>query len=323
MCRVETVSLGYGYDAMLRDYTTLYNTVDSYDNPEHIELPVEYFQSSFSYPNVNLSEDFVLVRNNAGELIASGTIFSDAQSTLSSRLSVHVHPEYRNQGIGSMVLNQLIERGLKRGSSEYVCRFPSFRPYVTSFVQKHGFRYDYTWLKMQVNLKSPALVFPHPLGLTIRALNVKKELAVWAQLQNAIFKDYPGYKAVNTEVLDSITKHSTFDSSLLVIGTYFSRPIGYCLGFSFEPLDQEKILRIEGMGVLPEFRRRGYGCALVSEILKRAYIKDHASSELVVLSSNTSAISLYAKCGFKESCRHLWYMRTFSEHAKGSEEISG
>jgi len=321
MCKVVTLAEASGYEAMLRDYTRLYNAVDSFDNPEHLELPTEYFQSSFSFPTVNLSEDFVLVRNDVGELIASGTIFTEDNSSHTSRLMIQVHPQYRCQGIGSEVLDHLIQIGLKRGSSEFVCRVPSFRPYATSFVEKRGFNHDYTWKKMQIQLRNPGPVFPHPIGLTVRALNVKKELAVWAELQNTIFRDFPGYEAVNTEILSSTIKHITFDSSLLVIGTYFSQPIGYCLGFSVESLNKEKILRIEGMGVLPQFRRRGYGSAIVSEILKRAYIKQHVSSELVVRSSNRSAIGLYEKCGFTEIYKHLWYKRTAPQRAKGRDEI--
>jgi ribosomal protein S18 acetylase RimI-like enzyme len=323
MCKVEASTPAPSNEAMLRDYTALHNTVDAFDNPDHIELPPEYFESSFSYPTVDLSEDFVLVRNDVGDLIASGTIFTEKNSSLTSRLTVQVHPLYRKQGIGTKVLNQLIETGLKRGSSEFVCRVPSFRSYTASFVEKHGFSHDYAWLKMQIELKNPAPVFSHPLGLTIRALNGKKELAIWAQLQNTIFKDALGYEAVNTDILDSTIKHSTFDSSLLLIGTYFSQPIGYCLGFSVESLTKEKTIRIEEMGILPEFRRRGYGCALVSELLKRAYIKEHASSELVVLSSNGPAIRLYKKCGFKERCKHHWYKKIVGQCTKAGEEIGG
>jgi len=321
MCRVEPFTQASGDEAMLRDYTKLHNAVDSFDNPDHIELPTEYFQSSFSFPDVNLSDDFVLVRNDVGEWIASGTIFTEDNSSLTSRLIIQVHPLYRHRGIGSEVLNHLLQIGLKRGSSDFVCRVPSYRSYVASFVEKHGFNHDYTRLKMQIELRNPPPVFPHPIGLTVRALNVKKELAIWAQLQNTIFRDFPGYEAVNTEILDSTIKHSAFDSSLLVIGVYFSQPIGYCLGFSIDSLNKEKIIRIEGMGVLPEFQRRGYGCAIVSEILKRAYIKQHVSSELAVLSYNRFAISLFKKCGFNESFKHLWYKRTVGQCTKERDEI--
>lgn len=321
MCKVDAFTLTPGNGAMMSDYTALHNTVGSFDNPDHISLPTEYFQSSFSFPNVDLSEDFVLVRNAAGELIASGTIFTEDNPSLTSRLMVQVHPQYRRQGIGSKVLNRLIQIGLKRDSSEFVCSFPSFRLYAASFLEEHGFRHEYTWLKMQVELRNPAAAVPLPLGLTVRALNIKRESVVWAQLQNTIFEDFPGYVAVDTEALAFIVKHSTFDPNLLVIGTFFSRPIGYCLGLSIESMTKEKTLKIEGMGVLPEFRRRGYGCALVSEILNRAYIKGHTSSELVVLSSNAAAITLYKKCGFKERYKHMWYKRTVVQCAEGREEI--
>ncbi|MDH4212771.1 MAG: GNAT family N-acetyltransferase [Candidatus Thorarchaeota archaeon] len=321
MCKVETITPMSGDEALLKDYAKLQNAVDSFDNPEHSELPTGYFQSSFSFSNADLSEDFVLVRNNAGDLIASGTIFTEDNSSLTSRLMIQVHPHYRCQGIGSEVLNHLVQIGLKRGASEFVCRVPSFRSYAASFVEKHGFKLDYTWVKMQIELRNPAPVFPHPIGLTVRALNVKEELTTWAQLQNTIFKESPGYEAVNAEILDSIIKHRIFDSSLLVIGTYFSEPIGCCLGFSIESMNKEKILQIKGMGVLPQFQRRGYGCAIVSEILKRAYIKQHVSSELVVLSSNRTAISLYEKCGFKESYKLLGYKKTAAQQVKGRDEI--
>jgi len=321
MSNVETYTPKSVDEEMLRDYTKLHNTVDSFDNPEHIELPTEYFQSSFSFPTVNLSEDFILVRNDLGELIASGTIFTEDNTSLTSRLMVQVHPQYRCQGIGTEVLNQLIQTGQKRGSSEFVCRVPSYRSYATSFVEKRGFDHDYTWMKMQIRLGNPPPVFPHPIGLTVRALNVKKELPIWAELQNTIFKDFPGYESVNIEILSATTKHITFDSSLLVIGTYFSQPIGYCLGFSIESMNKEKTLRIEGMGVLPEFRRRGYACAIMSEILKRAYIKQHVSSELVVRSTNTSAIGLYEKCGLREVYKHLWYKKAVPHHKEGRDEI--
>jgi ribosomal protein S18 acetylase RimI-like enzyme len=319
MCNVETLALAPGDEAMMEDYAALHNAVGSFDDPDHIHLPTEYFQSSFSFPNVDLSEDFLLVRNAAGELIASGTIFTDDNSSLTSRLMVQVHPQYRRQGIGSKVLNHLIQVGSKRGSSEFVCRFPSFRPYVAPFLEEHGFHHDYTWLKMHVELKYPAISPPAPQGLIVRPLNVKRESVVWAHLQNTIFRDFPGYEPVNIETLASIVKHCTFDPSLLVLGTFFFKPIGYCLGFSVESSTKGKILKIEGMGVLREFRRRGYARALMSEILTRAYMNGHTSSELVVLSSNTAAIALYEKYGFREKQKHMWYKRTIAKGAVGRE----
>ena len=303
MTTSDAFTLEPGNNSMFNDYTALYNAVDSFDNPDHIELTKEYFQSSFSYPTVNLSRDIVLVRNANGELIASGTVFTQSESSHTSRLMIQVQPEYRRLGIGSRILEHMTEIGLKRGSSVFVCRFPNFRSQAVSFAEHHGFSLDYTWVKMRIEHEKPVKVTPLPWGLTVR------ELAVWAQLQNAIFKDYPGYEDVNSENMTSIVKHSSFDPNLLVIGTVFEKPIGYCLGLSVGSTTNDKTLKIEGMGVLPEHQRKGYGQALVFEILNRAYIKGHSSSELVVLSDNKAAIDLYKKCGFQERYHHLWYKK--------------
>ena len=311
MCTSYTYTLEPGNDALFNDYSNLFNAVDSFDNPNHVEFAKEYFQSSFSYPNVDLSRDIVLVRNFDEELIASGTVLPQNNTSPTSRLMIQVHPDYRRQGIGTRILQYLIERGLERGSSTFVCRIPSFRPYVAPFVQLHGFNHDCTWVKMRLEHEKPVMATPHPWGLTVRGLNIKKELLLWAEIQKKIFNDRLNYEETNVEILSSLVKHDSFDPNLLIVGTVFNRPVGYCLGFSVGGGRTEKRLKIEGMGILPECRRKGYGQALLFEILNRAYIKGHTSSELVVLSTNQPAISMYEKCGFREIYRHMWYKKKY------------
>lgn len=306
----DAFTLEPGNQGMFRDYTALFNAVDSFDNPDHIELSKEYFRSSFSYPTIDLSRDIVLVRNSSGDLIASGAVITHDESSKTSRLTIQVHPEYRRQGIGTKILVCLTEIGLKRGLSVFVCRFPNFRPHVATFVKRHGFSHDHTLTKMRIEHKKPVTTTPLPRGLIVRGLNIKKELSLWAQLQNTIFKDKLDYEAVDVESLRLMTKHSSFDRNLLVICKVYDTPVGYCMGFSVQSETGEKILKIDAMGVLPEYRRKGYGQALIFEILNRAYIKGHTSSELLVLNTNQAAINLYEKCGFRERYRYMRYKRT-------------
>ena len=73
----------------------------------------------------------------------------------------------------------------------------------------------------------------------------------------------------------------------------------------------KNVLQIHGLGVLPEYRRNGYGQSLLLEVLNRAYIDGYDISELVVNSTNQAAIRMYMKYGFQERYRHLWYKRIF------------
>lgn len=309
----EAYTLEAGNESVISEYTTLYNAVDSLDNPDHIRLTKDYFQSSFSSPNVDLARDVVLARKSDGNLIASGIILPQTNTSSTSRLMIQVHPEYRRQGVGTRVLQHLTEVGLARGSSRFVCRFPSFRPYVIPFARNHDFNHEYTCIKMRIEHKKPVTTPSLPWGLTVRGLNIKRELSVWAELQNTIFKDNLDYQPVDVDTLKHRTKQSSFDRNLLILCTVNGRSVGYCMAFSVLSEAGEKTLKIHGMGVLPEYRRYRYGQALLFEILNRAYIKGHTSSELLVLSTNQVAINLYEKCGFRERYRYLLYKRVVEQ----------
>ncbi len=313
MCEPNVYSLEPGNESVVDDYTALYNVVDSLDNPDHIKLTEGYFQSSFSTPNVDFERDTVVVRNANGNLIASGIIISQSKQSTTSRLTIQVHPEYRRQGIGSRVLHHLKEIGLARGTTRFVCRFPSFRYYVIPFVRNHGFIHEYSWMKMRIEHKKPVPTPSLPWMLTVRGLNIKREIPVWADLQNTIFKDKPNYEPVDTDTLRARTEHTSFDPNLLILCLVSEEPVGYCMGYSIQSDTGEKILKIDGMGVLPEHRRKRYGQAMLFEMLNRAYIKGHTSTELVVLTTNRPAIRLYEKCGFRERYQYLWYKRVIEQ----------
>jgi GNAT superfamily N-acetyltransferase len=311
MYESEGYILEAGNESMFDEYTDLFNVVDSFDNPNHVKLTKDYFQSSFLISKIDLEHDTVLVRNCSGKMVASGIITNN--NDLSSRLIIQVHPEYRRQGIGSRVLHYLTELGLARGSSKFVCRLPSFRPYVLPFARKHRFLHDYSWIKMRIEHKIPISTPSLPWGLTIRGLNIKKELQVWADIQNSIFRDYPHYEMVDVATLRSLTEHSNFDNNLVVLCIVSGKHVGYGFGYSISSETSEKTFKISGMGILHEYRKHRYGQALLYELLNRAYIKGHTSSELVVFSTNRPAIRLYEKCGFQESYRYLWYKRNLEK----------
>jgi ribosomal protein S18 acetylase RimI-like enzyme len=58
-----------------------------------------------------------------------------------------------------------------------------------------------------------------------------------------------------------------------------------------------------GMGLLPGYRRRGLGRALLEGTLERARAKGLLRVELEVYASNGTAIALYERCGFRHEGR--------------------
>ncbi len=85
-----------------------------------------------------------------------------------------------------------------------------------------------------------------------------------------------------------------------------SKVVGYVMtrierGFGFLKRDLRRLGHIVSIAVHPDYRRRGIGYALMIEVLKRMkelYKADEAYLEVRV--SNTPAIKLYEKLGFKK-----------------------
>ena len=75
--------------------------------------------------------------------------------------------------------------------------------------------------------------------------------------------------------------------------------VGWC---DITPLAYEGLTHVGrlGMGLLPKYRRQGWGTKLVSEALRLAFKKNLERIELEVFASNVGAIKLYKNIGFKE-----------------------
>ena len=310
MCPPNTLSLVSGSEDMFDDYAELYNTVNSFDNPDHRNLSGGFFESLYSSPNLDFKHDIALIRSSIGDLIGSG-IVRRTSTSLNARIVIQVHPENRRQGIGSNILKHFLRNGMNQSGTEIHSRVFSFRPYSIAFANHHGFKYDHTWVKMQYEntaRTSPAHI---PRGFKIRALNTKTELEIWAQLQNQIFIDNPHYERVSAESLKSLIRNINYDPNLIIVGEVGDVPIGMCMGWSTRSNKsdaKEMTLQIQGMGVLPKYRREGYATTLLLELMNRGYLKGHTKSELLVMSTNDVAMNMYNKIGFVEKYRHLWYV---------------
>ena len=298
-----------GSNEMFKDYTRLHNLVDSFDNDDHIKYSPEYFRSFFSNPEVSLLRDVILVRNQNRELIGSGAMFLSNDSH-QANLVIQVHPKHRRQHIGTKIFESLFEKGIEREATEFTIRALSFRPYSIAFAKSLGFHLSHSYTKMRFDFTEPVKPALHPWGFKVRALNPRKELRLWATLENDLFKDTPGYEGCTPQLLESRIKHPGFDPNLVLVGEARNASIGLCVGRTLQaPVNQskKKILQITGIGVLPDHRRKGYGSSLLVEEMNRAYLKGHTSAELLVLTSNTEAIALYRKHGFERKYEHLWY----------------
>jgi ribosomal protein S18 acetylase RimI-like enzyme len=163
---------------------------------------------------------------------------------------------------------------------------------------------------MLLNHNKPVKPALHPWGFKVRAINIRKELNLWASIQNKLFREISGYVSVTAEFLNSLSLHDGYDPNLIVVAEAKDIIVGLCVGWSFtlgNGNDEGKILQIKGIGVHPDFQRKGLGSALLQEVMNRAYLKRHMRTEVFVAETNQAATNLFAKHGFRKRYKRLWY----------------
>ncbi|MCD6569396.1 MAG: GNAT family N-acetyltransferase [Deltaproteobacteria bacterium] len=86
--------------------------------------------------------------------------------------------------------------------------------------------------------------------------------------------------------------------------------VGYCFAF-----EMRSMIHLLNLAVMPEFRRKGIGRALVGEIISLAALSNRQSIFLEVRMSNESAKCLYRSMGFRHVCTWKRYYIDTGEDA--------
>ena len=64
---------------------------------------------------------------------------------------------------------------------------------------------------------------------------------------------------------------------------------------------------IVALGVLPEYRRSGYGRQMLTRIVQMLLEESHREVLIEVVTDNRNALTLYRTCGFKEQAEYGYY----------------
>ena len=72
-------------------------------------------------------------------------------------------------------------------------------------------------------------------------------------------------------------------------------------------VETESGVYVRGVGILPEYRRRGYGRGLLAALLLKMRAEGQTRFALDVATENPSALSIYKACGFREMTIYDYY----------------
>lgn len=217
--------------------------------------------------------------------------FGGADSPL--ELSGMVHPEYRRQGIFSKLYELVIAECRCRNAKDILLLCDQKSVSGQKFLERAGAAYQYSEFEMYQSGEPCKTEIEQLRGIHLRkAVNAD---AIEVARQNAIY--FGGAEEqVDVDATDKIPLPEDEERRGMTI--YLAEKEEQILGkVHLQIIDG--IGGIYGLGVLPQYRGKGFGRAILLEAIENLKALKAKEIMLQVATGNVSALSLYKSCGFE------------------------
>ncbi|HEY1388547.1 MAG TPA: GNAT family N-acetyltransferase [Ktedonobacterales bacterium] len=234
-----------------------------------------------------------------GALVGFCTLSGDDDPEL--ELCGMVHPAYRRRGIGRALLGAALASARRRLATLRVlaiCEDASAAG--RAFVAAAGGNHSFSENRMETAAMPPA----HASHAPARDLDVREagqdEAHELARVIAASFGQSDDHMA------EDIVRDMTLEEEryfLARLSDESNEPVG-----AFKIFVDKPKAYIYAFGVLPEYRRRGYGREILEDILARLFAEGRTAVGLEVDADNTPAQALYRSVGFHDVTVYGYYV---------------
>lgn len=206
-----------------------------------------------------------------------------------------VHPEYRRLGVFTK-LHELVMMECRRRKAQNILLLCDHNSTAGGrFLEKIGAAPHHSEYEMHL---AEGADHSADLRSDIRFRKAGNADAEEVARQNAIYFDLGGDKAEEQPSAQSLLLPEEEEKRGMTI--YFAELDGAVIGkVHLQLINGEG--GIYGLGVLPEYRGKGYGRALLLEAVRRLKADGAKDILLQVEARNARALGLYQSCGFKET----------------------
>jgi ribosomal protein S18 acetylase RimI-like enzyme len=256
------------------------------------QLHIRIFPTMLRSRPGNETNDFLYYED--GQLV--GLLSLDDMGKEDREMTGMVHPEYRRRGIFTLLLTQAKEEAQRRHIQRLVIVCERFSRSGLAFVESTGAAYDFSEHKMELQHYQPHGAFSPALQLIKADTN---DIDVIASIIAASFGQ--SVEGAREHVVESIGTSTT----QYYLATFENEPVG-CLDVFYS---DNGTAGIYGFGILPSFRRRGFGRQILERTINliRAEEGKEKYIELEVETDNDNAIALYRSIGFVEVTTYGYY----------------
>lgn len=210
-----------------------------------------------------------------------------------AELNGMTHPEWRRKGIFKKLFDLAIDECSRNGFKKILLLTDGKSKSGNEFIKAVGGEYDFSEYGMEL-ISQHFLENLFPINLRKAKASDKKELSRQDLIYFSDKEENESFRVSAEEETEQIEEDES-----RIKNAYIAELDNEVIGkIHIEYNDYSAF--ILGFGVLPEFRGKGYGRAVLKAALKLISEKDIKQVELDVADKNSRALNLYKSCGFKE-----------------------
>lgn len=258
--------------------------------------------------SIQIETDVWIVLSSTNEMIGYGFV----EETGANRMDtcVFVHPQYKKQGIGTLLLTKVEERAIvlaksKDGEQKLMNQIPFRNSSARNLVENKGYQFSRLYERMKIELTEQPNTPQFPEEITLRTFQPDHDEETLFSIYDETFQDSWGYTKKDFSTWISQKKGEEYDPSLWFIVWKDSKPVGFLMSRM-----QDDGLFIDLLGVKREYRKHGIGKTLLLHTFGVAFQRNQKTIVLYVdTDSLTNANRLYQQVGMRPYSQTAVYMK--------------
>lgn len=279
------------------------------------EDPTEaYLRDMLTWPNFQPEDDCWVIPHpdKPDALIGYGSTYAQTPSRCFSFIAIH--PDYRRRGLGSQLLEMVIQRTRQHGAAQLNIDANQNNTASTTFLHHHQFRpVGHTWVMYRP--AGLAVAPPEwPAGFTIRRYPEFNDPQLLADALNA-FIDMWGHgqnerPTTAESAANSFLKYYNPDGVFVAFA-----PDGSAAGYvsilfnDKEDGDGRPLDVLDAPGVVPQYRPLNLQCPMIEAAVQYQQARSQNPVELQSWGDSPETAALYNTLGFTTTAHFIAYLR--------------
>ncbi len=295
----------------LSSLSRLLTEIESIDHDGE-DTTEEYLLAALQWPNYRPDQDVWVAE--ADEILTAYAVVLE-QSSQSCTIYVVVHPSHRRKGLGSQLLELVLNRAGKVGAKNILVYANEFNDASNLFLRYHRFQRVGAsgTMKLDAHVENPPIEFPK--GFTLKKYSQVNDPLILLKALDECYLGMWGHhhndNRTEEERKSPLFLHSYDAQDILMLFDEKDSICGFC---SLKPQgkrDENGAWSdlLDGPGIIQEYRERGYQRQLVlAGVQHLRKLGDHAVI-LEFYGDDEKTLDIYRGLGFEMVNQYLAYSR--------------